>query len=305
MENRHWPELNYSEAKETYQTIHLWSQIVGKIKLGLLPWINHSWHVALLLTPHGLTTGDLPAPGKHFQIDLDFIHHQLRVQTSQGEKREINLASLSVAACYTELLALLKALDIEVTIYPIPSEMKDPTPFPEDEQHATYNPTHATNLHTAMLSASKVFTQFRSEFSGKCSPVHFFWGSYDLAVTRFSGREAPPHPGGIPNLPDWVAREAYSQEVSSCGFWPGSEALPFAAFYSYMYPEPEGFKQASIKPEAGYYTTDLGEFILPYAAVRQAENPEELLLEFLHSTYTVGADLANWDRARLELQLGK
>jgi hypothetical protein len=298
----HWPQLSYEEAKETYHTLHLWTQIVGKIKSGSLPWINHSWHVTLMVTPTGLTTGDLPAAGKHFQINFDFLDHQLQIVTSSGENRSFDLANLSVAEFYNKILVALKEFSIDAEINRVPNEMENVIPFDKDEEHATYNTDHAEKLHTVLLNANEVFTTFRAEFTGKCSPVHFFWGGFDLAVSRFSGNEAPPHPGGIPHLPDWIAREAYSHEVSSCGFWPGNESLPFAAFYSYIYPEPEGFKNAYIKPGEAYYHNDLREFILPYNDVRKSANPEQMLLDFLHTTYETAANFANWNRRSLEMQ---
>lgn len=296
-----WPELSFEEGKETYQTIHLWTQIVGKIKLTKMPWINHSWHVTLMVTPVGLTTGDIPSNGKHFQIDFDFLNHKLEITTSQNEVRTFNLLSLSISAFYRNILSSLEELGIEVKINPVPSEMENPTPFDKDERNF-YVPAIATALHYALLKSNEVFTQFRAGFIGKCSPVHFFWGSFDLAVSRFSGRKAPPHPGGIPNFPDWVAIDAYSHEVSSCGFWPGNEAVPFAAFYSYIYPEPQGFKSAAIKPENAYYHKDLREFILPYKEVQQAIDPSQTLLDFLNTTYRAAADTAHWDRENLERQ---
>ncbi|WP_162054283.1 DUF5996 family protein [Pontibacter pamirensis] len=296
-----WTELSFTEAKKTYETIHLWTQIVGKISLVKTPWINHSWHVTLYVTPTGLSTGDITDEEKHFQIDFDFIHHQLQVKTSEGEFQSMDLNELSVAGCYNKLVAVLHDFNIQATIHPIPNELEDPIPFHEDETHATYEAKHAVSLHQALLRAHDVFTQFRAEFTGKCSPVHFFWGSFDLAVSRFSGRDAPKHPGGVPNLPDWVAQEAYSKEVCSCGFWPGNEAVPFAAFYSYIYPGPEDYNKASIKPEQAYYHKELREFVLPYEAVQQAENPQAMLLDFLHSTYEAAADLAQWDRKAFEL----
>lgn len=295
-----WPELSFAEARKTYETIHLWTQIVGKIRLVKMPWINHSWHVTLYVTPTGLTTSDIMDDDKHFQIDFDFIQHQLQIKTSAGENRSLALKELSVAGCYTKLLIALQELGIQADIHPIPNELENPIPFPEDETHATYNPEHAVALHQALLLVNDVFTQFRAEYKGKCSPVHFFWGSFDLAVSRFSGRDAPKHPGGVPNLPDWVAQEAYSKEVCSCGFWPGNEAFPFAAFYSYLYPEPEGYKKASVKPEQAYYHEELREYILPYEAVQKAVAPASKLLDFLHSTYEAAANLAQWDREALE-----
>lgn len=300
MKKEHWPELSYEDAKETYETIHLWTQIVGKIKLTNLPWINHSWHVTLFVTPLGLTTGNIPGENKYFQINFDFLHHHLQVITSKKEEQTFDLRSLSVASCYTSILTSLKEFGIDCKINPVPNEMEAPTPFHLDRRHATYDPKHASDLREALLMANEVLTQFRAAFTGKCSPVHFFWGSFDLAVSRFSGKKAPLHPGGIPNLPDWVAQEAYSHEVSSCGFWPGNSAVPFAAFYNYIYPEPEGFKDSAIKPESAYYDKTLREFILPYQDVRQATNPSKTLLDFLHSTYEAAANLSRWDRNNLE-----
>ena len=299
-----WPELNFKEGKETYETIHLWTQIVGKIKLSRLPWMNHSWHVTLLVTPSGLTTGDLPDIEKHFQINFNFRKHELQIITSKDESRNFSLPGLSVAGFYRKMISTLSELDIKAVINLIPNEIENATRFNTDEKHATYIPEVATRLHLSWLAAHEVFTQFRAGFIGKCSPVHFFWGGFDLAVSRFSGRDAPKHPGGVPNFPDWVAREAYSHEVSSSGFWPGSDALPFAAFYSYIYPEPLGYETASVKPPEAYYNHDFGEFILPYETVQKAVNPTEVLLEFLTSTYEAAADLAKWDRGKLEKQFG-
>lgn len=300
MKNENWPELTFEMAKETYETIHLWTQIAGKIKVAKLPWINHSWHTTLFVTPFGLTTGDIPAEGKHFQINFDFLHHRLQILTSKKEEQTFDLNSLSVASCYNNTLSVLTDLGIECKINPMPNEIEGAVPFHLDEKHSTYNPEHAAGLHKALLKVNEVFTQFRSGFIGKCSPVHFFWGGFDLAVSRFSGREAPLHPGGVPNLPDRVAQEAYSHEVSSCGFWPGNEAVPFAAFYSYIYPEPEGFMNSVVRPQNAYYHRELGEFLLPYKDVQQAENPSQTLLDFLHSTYEAAANLAKWDRDKLE-----
>lgn len=297
-----WPKLSYADAKATYETLHLWTQIAGKIKLSKMPWINHSWHVTLVVTATGLSTLDIPAKDKHFQIDFDFIQHQIRIKTSTGQFRYFTLEDMSVANCYKKVTSTLADYGITVDINLIPNELENPTPLHEDHQHSSYNPKHATALHKALLYAQEVFTQFRTEFKGKCSPVHFFWGGFDLAVSRFSGRGAPKHPGGVPNLPDWVAQEAYSHEVSSCGFWPGNEAVPFAVFYSYIYPEPAGFKDATIQPKQAYYHEQLGEFILPYDAVQKSTNPTATLLEFLHSTYNAAADLAKWDRESLEVK---
>lgn len=295
-----WPVLSYEKGKATYETLHMWTQIVGKIKLATLPWLNHSWHVALLITPTGLSTLNMPYGEKHFQIDFDFVDHQLKVHTSQGELQTFKLQGLSVADFYEKIFAMLKSLHIEVKIRPVPVEIPNPIPFALDKQHATYDEAQVGALHQALLCMQDVFTGFRCDFKGKCSPVHFFWGSFDLALSRFSGRRAPKHPGGVPHLPNWVAEEAYSHEVTSCGFWPGSEALPEPAFYCYLYPEPEGYKAAKVRPAAAYYHQTLGEFILPYQAVQPAEDPAGSLREFLASTYEAGAALANWDRDALE-----
>ena len=294
------PALSYQDAKETYATLHLWTQIIGKIKLAALPWVNHSWHVTLFVTPSGLTTSHLSDGKHHFQIDFDFIKHTLKIKTGAGNTAWFSLEGISVADFYTKTFAALKSLGIEVKINPMPNELADVVPFYNDTVHCTYNPEYATALHRALLFSQDILTRFRSEFIGKASNVHFFWGSFDLAVSRFSGRLAPKHPGGIPHLPDWVAQEAYSHEVSSCGFWPGNDSLPFAAFYSYIYPEPDGFSKAKVEPADAYYHPGLGEFILPYEAVRASADPGETLLSFLHSTYNAAASLANWDREALE-----
>lgn len=303
MKNENWLPLSFEEAKDTYRSIHLWTQIAGKVKLAQLPWINHSWHITLTCTPFGLTTGNIPAPEKHFQIDFDFLKHELRILTSKAETRSFDLKTLSVADCYEGIISSLRDLGIPLKIRKLPNELEDPLPFDKDH-HQAYEPEQAVAWHSALLNAHEVFTLFRAEFIGKCSPVHFFWGGFDLAVTRFSGRRAPEHPGGMPNLPDRVTREAYSHELSSCGFWPGNETLPFAAFYSYFYPELEGLKKSTVQPEAAYYHEEMGEFILPYEAVQKAADPTQMLLDFLHSTYKAGAELAKWDRKNLEKNSG-
>lgn len=296
-----WPELSYTSSKDTLETLHLWSQILGKIKLKKQPWVNHSWHVTLFVTPTGLTTGGLSDAKQHFQLDLNLVLHKLSIKTSTGQKRSFALLNMPVAEFYRKVMQALSELGIKVDIYRVPNEIENAIPFDKDRTHQRYNPEQVTALHQVLLKAQEVMQQFRAEFRGKCSPVHFFWGSFDLAVSRFSGRTAPKHPGGVPNLPDWVAQEAYSHEVCSCGFWPGSEALPEAAFYSYIYPEPEGYRTAEIKPAAAYFHQELGEFILPYEAVRKADDPAAILLDFLHSTYNAAAKLANWDRQALEV----
>jgi hypothetical protein len=295
-----WPILSYKDARETYETWQLWTQIIGKIKLVKLPWTNHSWHVTFQVTPTGLTTLTLPDEQHPFQIDFDLIHHQLLITTQSGESRQFGLVGLSVADFYKKVLQALGELGIEATINPVPNELAVAIPFDQDTSHKTYIPEQAAAFHQALLLAHQILTRFRAGFLGKCSPVHFFWGGFDLAVSRFSGRKAPTHPGGIPHLPDWVAQEAYSHEVSSCGFWPGNEYLPEAAFYAYIYPEPAGFKDAPVKPAEAYYHQELREFILPYEKVRQAPDPDKAVMDFLQSTYQAAADLAGWDRDNLE-----
>lgn len=300
MEHKKWPRLSFEEGKDTYETLHLWTQILGKIKLESMPWINHSWHVTLEVTPTGLTTGDLPSEKKDFKIDLDLVDHKLHILTSRKEEKTFSLLELSVADFYEKVMTDLRSLEIDMKIRKIPNEMEDPIAFDEDKEHATYSPKVAIALQWALLKIHKVFTEFRAGFIGKCSPVHFFWGSFDLAVSRFSGRKAPVHPGGFPNLPDRVARESYSHEVSSCGFWPGNEMHPQAGFYCYFYPEPEGFSSEKVQPDSAYYHKVLGEFFLPYSEVQNATNPEQELMKFLNSTYEAGAKLAQWNRELLE-----
>jgi len=295
MENR-WPALSYEQGKPTFETLHLWTQIVGKIRMASLPWINHSWHVTLYVTPVGFTTQSLPYKDRNFQIDFDFRAHQLKVITSRGEQQQFDLHGLSVADFYLNLMSVLKELDIYIRIRTIPAEIADPIPFESDFKHATYNEQQVIDLHQALLSIQDVFLQFRSEFKGKCSPFHLFWGSFDVALSLFSGRAAPKHPGGITGLPDWVAEEAYCKEVCSFGFWPGNDMLPEPAFYSYFYPEPEGYKVANIRPYDAYYHKTLGEFILPYAAVQSSVSPKFKLLEFLHNSFRMGMILAKWDK---------
>ena len=294
MENQ-WPELSYKNAKDTYDTLHMWTQIVGKINLAVAPWRNHSWHVTLHLTPTGLTTLEMPYKDKHFQIDFDFINHKLKIVTSTGEIGEFDLPGISVSEFYTKIFRVLKELEIDIKINTVPSELENPIPFEKDTVHKSYDKQYVKDFHQALLRMKNVFTRFQCAFKGKCSPVHFFWGGFDLAVSRFSGRKAPKHPGGIPNLPNWVTEEAYSHEVASFGFWPGNEALPEPAFYAYIYPEPAGYKDAIAQPTEAYYHETLREFILPYKVVQQSDNPEETLSAFINSTYSAGAKLANWD----------
>lgn len=298
-----WPELPYPAWRETALTLQLWTQIVGKIRLALSPWLNHGWQVPLYVSARGLTTSPIPAGREILEIEFDFIAHRLLLRTSRGEERFLALKPRSVAAFYRETISCLREIGVAVAINETPNEVVDPIRFSEDEIHAAYDADAAHRFWRALVQTDRVFKLFRSSFLGKVSPVHFFWGSFDLAVTRFSGRAAPPHPGGVPGLPDDVTREAYSHEVSSAGFWPGSDAYPQAAFYSYAYPEPPGFRDAAVTPGAGFDTT-LGEFILPYDAVRGARDPDAVLLDFLNRTYAAAADAANWDRASLECAMG-
>lgn len=299
-----WPELRYHEWSDTLQTVHLWTQIVGKIKVALMPWTNHSWHVTLFVTPVGLGSGPIYAPERAFAIDFDFVSHRLSVSCDSGGQREISLRPMAVAEFYEQLFHALDELGTRVKINNRPSETVNDTPFDQDLVHRSYDADAVARFHGALVQADRLLKTFRARFTGKCSPVHFFWGGFDLAVTRFSGRAAPTHPGGIPNLPDWITREAYSHEVSSAGFWPGNELLPEAAFYSYAYPTPEGFsKMLEDEPSSSggpYFNVQLGEFILPYDAVRSSADPDALVLDFLRRTYDAAADLAGWDRAALE-----
>jgi hypothetical protein len=295
-----WPALPYQSWQDSCATLHLWTQIVGKIRLARTPWVNHSWHVTLYVTPRGLTTSAIPYDGRAFEIDFDFIDQALVIRTSDGRERRLALRPRSVAEFHDALMAALAEVDIRVSIHGRPNEVPDPIPFREDRAHAAYDPDYAERFWRVLLQVDRVFKQFRTRFLGKVSPAHFFWGSFDFAITRFSGRTAPPHPGGIPNLPDAVTREAYSHEVSSAGFWPGGGAIDYPAFYSYAYPAPDGFAAAPVRPEAAFFHEQLGEFILPYDAVRNADSPDAMLLEFLQSTYEAAANAAKWDRAALE-----
>ena len=300
---RIWPELpSLSDWKDTCATVHLWTQVVGKVRLEVGPDLNHWWGVALYVTPRGLTTGPMPSASGTFQIDFDFIAHALHVITSDGRSQSFDLEPMSVAEFYRRTMDALDALGLDVSIWPVPVELPEVTPFEEDEQHASYDADAVHAFWRALVAADRVFTAFRARFLGKSSPSHFFWGAFDLAVTRFSGRPAPKHPGGYPNVADWVMHEAYSHEVASAGFWPGTGGLGEAAFYAYAYPTPDGFADADVEPEAAYFFGDLGEFVLPYEAVRTTDDPDAALMAFLESTYAATADLAGWDRAALERQ---
>jgi len=285
-----WPSLPLAQWNDTRDTLQRWLQVIGKTRLALSPPVNHWWHVALYPTARGLTTSPMPYDGRLLEVQLDFIDHDLLLSTSDGVTRAMPLVPRSVADFYREYTSLLESLGMRVRIRPVPSEMEDELPFTEDGQHRSYDPDAATRCWTILSQASRVFQQFRGRFIGKCSPVHIFWGGFDLACTRFSGRRAPVHPGGIPHLPDWVVREAYSHECISAGWWPGAPGGP----------EPPGFAEARVRPDAASYSPDLREFILPYEAVRTSARPEEMLLDFLQTTYEAGADLAGWDRQALE-----
>ena len=277
----------------------MWTQIVGKIRLSLTPWTNHSWHVTLYLTARGLTTSPIFFGARVLQIDFDFVDHVLRLQTGEGTKKNIKLAPKSVAAFYREVMDALAELEIPLAINTTPNEVDPTIPFEENEKDCAYDSEYANRFWRVLLQSDRVFKDFRSEFCGKCSPVHFFWGSFDLAVTRFSGRRAPQHPGGVPHLPDAITREAYSHEVSSLGFWPGNEMMPEPIFYSYAYPEPRGFSEAKVRPPEASHNPQLKEFVLRYDDLRQAESPDAALLEFARSTYDAASTLGNWDRAAL------
>jgi hypothetical protein len=290
-----WPSLELGAWEPTYATLHLWSQIVGKTRLALSPWVNHWWHVALYLSPRGLTTGQIPYGRGGFEVEFDFIAHQLVVRTSAGTTRSIALVPRTVADFYGEYLTLMSELGIVVRITPKPSELPDPIQFPDDRVHAAYDADYANRFWRILVQVDRVFKEFRGGFIGKASPSHFFWGSFDLAATRFSGRRAPARPGA-----DLITRVAYSHECISAGFWPGSGPVREAAFYAYAAPAPAGLADAKIAPAEAYYHRELGEFILPYAAVRSAKEPDAALQAFLTSTYDALATLGAWDRAGLE-----
>ena len=299
-----WPQLEYRDWGDTIETVHMWTQIVGKVRLELTPWTNHSWHVPLYVTPRGLTTSTIHHESGPFDIEFDFCRHELIIRRDGDRRRVVELRPRSVASFYEEVMQGLAALELPVRIYEVPSEVADPIPFSKDTRHASYDSDAVHTFSQVLNHAVRVLSSFRARFMGKCSPVHFFWGSFDLAVTRFSGRVAPPHPGGIPGLPDWVTREAYSHEVYSCGYWPGSAASPGAAFYAYAYPVAEGLGDVPVEPAQSFWSAEMGEWFLPYGAVEGASDPDAALTAFLDSTYTAVADLAGWDRATLEVPDG-
>jgi Family of unknown function (DUF5996) len=295
-----WPALALQDWLATRDTLHMWLQIVGKIRLAQSPPVNHSWHTTLYVTSHGLTTSPIPHGERTFQINLDFVAHRVVIMSSDGQTSGFSLQPMSVAAFYQHAMDELRRLQLPVQIVASPNEVADGVPFKKDDRHCSYDADAVNRFWRMLVQADRVMKIFRSRFIGKCSPVHLFWGAMDMAVTRFSGRRAPEHPGGIPNLPDSVTREAYSHEVSSCGFWAGTPPVDYPAFYSYAYPEPKGFANAAVGPDGAFYSQDFREFVLPYDVVRQADSPDAVLLEFLQSTYDAAATLGQWDRAALE-----
>lgn len=295
-----WPDLGYEDWKDSYKTVHMWAQIVGKVRLECMPWQNHSWHASLYVSPRGFTTGSIPWGDGIFEIEFDFVDHCLRINSSFTENRKMALTPRSVADFYKELMGHLRDMGINIRIHAAPNEVEVAVPFALNEADCSYDGERVSKFWQATVSIHNVFQKFRSGFTGKVSPVHFFWGAFDLAVTRFSGRPAPLHPGGMPNMPDDVMQEAYNREVSSAGFWPGNDAFPQAAFYSYCYPTPEAFGQAEIKPKEAFWSPEMGEYFLTYDAVRQSKDPESMLMDFLVSTYEAAADTGKWDREGLE-----
>ena len=297
-----WPRLTLDEWAPTQSTLHRWTQIVGKTRLALAPMQNHWWQVVLYVTDRGLTTSPIPYDGRTFDVNFDFVDHKLVALTSDGDQRSIPLAPRSVADFYREYNGMLRSLDIEVHLYGRPVEIGDATPFAKDNAHASYDADAANRWWRILLNSDRVFRAFRGRFLGKSSPSHFWWGGFDLACTRFSGRRGPEYPGKIPNCPDYVMKEAYSHECISAGWWPGSVDSPVTepCFYAYSYPEPPGFDVAPIRPEGSYYHTEMREWFLPYEVVRSSSDPDKAILDFLQSTYEAGATLANWDRAALE-----
>jgi hypothetical protein len=299
-ESETWPRLPLEAWRETSETLHLWTQIVGKVRLARCAPINHSWHATLYPTARGLTTGLIPHQACSFDIEFDFVDHVLVIRTSSGGTGTIPLAAQPISGFYRSLLQELARLGLPMRIHGKPNEVEAPVPFDADDAPRTYDREYAGRYWRVLLHSDRVFQRFRSRFVGKCSPVHYFWGAPDLAVTRFSGRRAPPHPGGIPNLPDAVTREAYSHEVSSAGFWAGGGPVPYPVYYAYAYPEPAGFSAAEVQPAGAFYHPGLREFLLPYDAARESDDPDATLLAFLQSTYDAAANLGGWDRAALE-----
>jgi len=295
-----WPDLPLSAWADTCETLHRWTQIVGKVRLASTPLVNHWWNVTLHLDSRGLVAPANVHRGRTFDVVFDFLEHRLRIATSDGRTDAVALAPMAVADFYAEFMERLRRLDINVPIWTMPVEIENAAPFDRDRTHAAYDAQYAWRFHQALVQSARVMTEFRARFIGKVSPVHFFWGSFDLAVTRFSGRTAPPPKGATPNVAPWVMAEAYSHEVSSCGFWPGNGGYGRAAFYVYAYPEPAGYGDTRLRTAEAFYDQGLGQFILPYDAVRQARDPDGVLLGFLQETYEAAADQAKWDRGSLE-----
>jgi uncharacterized protein DUF5996 len=300
-----WPDIPYESWKESCATLHLWTQIVGKYRLRRTPWINHGWHATFYVTARGLTTSLIPVGSRGVQFDFDFVSHELIGAVTDGSRRTFALAPMTVAEFYNRFLALTGELGVRTKINGTPNEVADAVPFERDLTHKSYDADEVTRFWRALVQIDRVLEYFRTGYLGKVSPVHLFWGSFDLAVTRFSGRVAPRHPGGIPGLPDAVTREAYSHEVSSAGFWPGGGPVEYAAFYSYAYPTPEGFSAQPVAPPEAFFDAKAGEFLLPYSVVRNASDPDQVLLSFLDTTYDAAARLAHWDRAALECPRGR
>ncbi len=300
-----WAPLPTAEWTDTLETLHLFTQVVGKIRLTYAPWLNHSWSVPLYVNATGLTTSLIQSSrpehrGVGIEFSFDLHRHLLAVTTTRGDRRELPLADRSVADFHGSVVATAASLGFPVEVHTTPSEIADAIRFEDDDEHDTYVPEHAEALWRALLDGERVMQRFRAGFLGKASPVHFFWGSFDLATTRFSGRTAPPHPGGVPNFPDDVAQEAYSHEVTSVGFWPGNREAPEPIFYAYAYPTPDGFSEAAVRPDGAFWLDALGEFALPHSAVAAADDPDVALLEFFQSTHDAAADLAGWNRRALE-----
>ena len=287
-----WPALPLDQWQDTRDTLHLWTQVVGKVRLALAPAANHWWHVPLYVDARGLTTSLMPYRDRGLEVVFDLTSHELQLLTTLGERRRMSLGPRSVADFTAEFRSHLRELDVDAPIHPVPVEVAEAIPFDEDTEHASYDPDAVHRFWTSLVSAQRVLSRFRGEFRGKASPVHFFWGAFDLATTRFSGRAAAPHPGGVPNCPDWVMREAYSEEVSSCGYWPGGS--PEGSFYAYSYPEPPGYREHAVEPAAARFDEALGEFVLPYADVRAAADPDGHLLRFLRSTHRAAATTGHW-----------
>lgn len=295
-----WPELDFNRYQGTLETLHQWLQIVGKVRLKTMPWQNHSWHTTLYVSSNGFSTHGIPHDGRIFEIDFDFRRHKLLIQCSNAVSQKMDLKPRTVASFYEELMEKLRSIGVAPRLHARPNEMEPAIPFAENTAHTEYDPEMAATLWQSMLKVNGVFNQFRTEFVGKASPVHLFWGAFDLAVTRFSGQGAPLHPGGMPNMPLEVMQEAYSQEVSSAGFWPGSKDSPMPVFYAYSYPIGEGFGEQKILPPQAFYSKEMGEYFLKYDDVRNADDPERTLYDFLQTTYEATVNTSNWDRKKLE-----